>query len=101
MKTFTYSEQLIQNEFDHTENKNSNSRSKNSFFFQDELIESKVVGDDDENDVFPDSVGDLLGIQVKSERNDFMVRTKSLEILISFFCSPLQAIDMKSFCSKL
>lgn len=66
-------------------NKNSNSRSKNSFF-QDELIESKVVGedDDDENDVFPDSVGDLLGIQVKSERNDFMVRTKSLEILISF-----------------
>lgn len=83
-------------------NKNSNSRSKNSFF-QDELIESKVVGedDDDENDVFPDSVGDLLGIQVKSERNDFMVRTKSLEILISFFCSPLQAIEMKSFCSKL
>ncbi len=53
-------------------------------FFQDELIESKVVDGDDENDVFPDSVGDLLGIQVKSERNDFMVRTKSLEILISF-----------------
>jgi hypothetical protein len=58
-------------------NKNSNSRSKNSSFFQDELIESKVVDDDDENDVFPDNVGDLLGIQVKSERNDFMVRTKS------------------------
>jgi ribosomal 30S subunit maturation factor RimM len=58
-------------------NKNSNSRSKNSFF-QDELIESKVVDEDDENDVFPDSVGDLLGIQVKSERNDFMVRTLNL-----------------------
>ncbi len=81
-------------------NKNSNSRSKNSFF-QDELIESKIVDDDDENDVFPDSVGDLLGIQVKSERNDFTVRTKSLEILISFFCSPLQAIEIKRFCRKL
>ncbi len=58
-------------------NKNINSRSKNPFF-QDELIESKVVDEDDENDVFPDSVGDLLGIQVKSERNDFMVRTLNL-----------------------
>ena len=42
--------------------------------FQSEFNESKeVVGDDDENDIFPDNVGDQLGIQVKSERNNFVV----------------------------